>query len=287
MARRKLAVSDFDQTIAELVRDTDHKIVAVWAADCAERVLPCFEEKYPDDTRPRTAIEACREWARTGVFRMADVRRTSLDAHAAARDVNDDPAARSAARAAGQAMATAHVPTHAIAAALYAATAVRDAADPADAEQATTRERAWQYHHLLELKENHFPHRGSPVDTRRKKFDTIDDYIGIFPPDIQEILQNLRRTIREIVPEAEEAIRYGIPTFRFRGNLVHFAAYRDHVGFYPGPSAIDAFREELSPYDLSKGTIRFPIDKPVPLDLVRRIVQYRVKEEQETKKPKR
>ena len=156
MARRKLAVSDFDQPIAALVRNTDHKILAVWAADCAERALPYFEEKYPDDSRPRTAIEACREWTRTGVFRMAEVRRTSLDAHAAARDVNDDPAARSAARAAGHALATTHVPAHAPAAAMYAATAVRDAADPADAERATTREREWQYHHLLELKETHF-----------------------------------------------------------------------------------------------------------------------------------
>ena len=156
MARRKLAVSDFDQPIAALVRNADHKTLAVWAADCAEHALSYFEEKYSDDTRPRTAIEACREWARTGVFRMADVRKTSLAAHAAARDVQEDPAARSAARAAGQALATAHVPTHAIAAAIYAATAVRDAANPADAERATTREREWQYHHLLELKETHF-----------------------------------------------------------------------------------------------------------------------------------
>lgn len=287
MVRKILAVTDLDQPIAELVRKTDGKTLAVWAADCAERVLPYFEEKYPDDTRPREAIEACREWARTGVFRMADVRRTSLAAHAAARDVQEDPAARSAARAAGQALATAHVPTHAIAAALYAATAVRDAADPADADTATDREREWQYHHLIELREDQHTFRESPMDPRRKKIETIEEYIQTFRPDIREILQNIRATIRDVAPEAEEAIRYGIPTFRLHRNLVHFAAYRDHIGFYPGPSAIDSFREELSPYDLSKGTIRFPIDKPVPLDLVRRIVQYRVKEEQETGKPKR
>ncbi len=125
------------------------------------------------------------------------------------------------------------------------------------------------------------------MDTRGKKFDTIDDYIGIFPPDIQEILQTLMRTIREIVPEAVGAIRYGIPTLRLHGNLVYLAAFRHHIGFYPGPSAIGDFRNELSSYDLSKGTIRFPIDKPVPLDLVRMIVQFRVREEQETGKPKR
>jgi hypothetical protein len=125
--------------------------LAIWAADCAERVLPYFEEKYPEDTRPREAIEATREWARTGIFRMADVRNTSLAAHAAAREVTEGDPAHSVARAAGQAMATAHVPTHAIAAALYAATAIRDAASSADADSATTRERDWQYRHLLEL----------------------------------------------------------------------------------------------------------------------------------------
>ena len=153
MKRRILAVTPMDRPIAERVRKTDHATLAVWAADCAERVLPWFEEKYPDDTRPRTAVEACREWARTGVFRMADVRRTSLAAHAAARDVQAGDPARSAARAAGQAMATAHVPLHAIAAAIYAATAVRDAASPPDADRAAIQEREWQYHHLLELTE--------------------------------------------------------------------------------------------------------------------------------------
>ena len=149
----KLAVTNIDKPIAELVRKTNHTTLAIWAADCAERVLPHFEEKYPEDTRPRKAIEACREWARTGVFRMADVRKTALAAHAAARDVKEDNAARSAARAAGQAMATAHVPTHALAAAIYAATAVRDATNSTDADIATTKERDWQYQHLLILTE--------------------------------------------------------------------------------------------------------------------------------------
>ena len=153
MKRPKLAVTDLDRPIAELVRKRNHKTLAIWAADCAKRVLPYFEEKYPDDTRPRKAIEACREWARTGVFRMADVRKTALAAHAAARDAKEDNAARSAARAAGQALATAHVPTHAIAAAVYAATAVRDATNSTDASFATIKEREWQYEHLLKLKE--------------------------------------------------------------------------------------------------------------------------------------
>ena len=153
MKPRKIAVTPLDQPIEALVRKTDHTTLAIWAADCAERVLHYFEEKSPGDPRPRNAIEACREWSRTGVFRMADVRRTSLAAHAAARGVQEDDAARSAARAAGQAMATAHVPTHALAAARYAATAVRDAAPSPDTESATTREREWQYQHLLGLRE--------------------------------------------------------------------------------------------------------------------------------------
>ena len=140
-----------DGPIEELADRTAHRILAVWAADCAERVLPFFEEKRPEDDRPREAIEAIRAWVRTGVFRMADVRNFSLAAHAAAREVAKDDAARSAARAAGQAMATAHVPRHAIAAAIYAATAVRDAANSPDADAATARERDWQYRHLIEL----------------------------------------------------------------------------------------------------------------------------------------
>jgi len=161
MKRPMFVKTGMDTPIAELVNRTAHTIVAIWAADCAERVLPNFREKYPDDTRPREAIDAVREWARTGVFRMADVRKISRAAHAAAREVEGDAAARSAARsaarAAGQAMATTHVPAHAIAAALYAATAVRDAANPHDADTAATRERYWQYHHLFILREEASP----------------------------------------------------------------------------------------------------------------------------------
>jgi hypothetical protein len=151
MKRRKLIVTQMDESIVARVRETDHKILAIWAANCAERALHYFEGKYPKDTRPRKAIEALREWVRTGAFRMDEVRRASLDAHAAARDVLEDDAARSAARAAGQAVATAHVPAHALAAAQYAATAVYYAADPREAESATLKERDWQYRHLLQL----------------------------------------------------------------------------------------------------------------------------------------
>ncbi|NYZ76690.1 hypothetical protein H0O02_00035, partial [Candidatus Micrarchaeota archaeon] len=142
--RPKFSLARKDEPIAELVGKTDHKTLAVWVSDCAERVLPYFEEKYPEDNRPRKAIEALREWIRTGIFNMADVRKAARDAHAAAREVGGDNPARSAARAAGQAMATAHVPTHSIAAANYALQAIYRAANPSGADAAIAKERDWQ-----------------------------------------------------------------------------------------------------------------------------------------------
>lgn len=118
----------------------DHSALAVWAADCAERALPYFEKEYPKDDRPRKAIKACRAWARTGVFRMADIRGASLAAHAAARRAKKNSAARFAARSAGQALATAHVPDHAIAAAWYALKTAGAAG--------IAREREWQRRRL-------------------------------------------------------------------------------------------------------------------------------------------
>ena len=153
MHRRKLAVTPLDPPIAELAGSTSKKTLVTWAADCAERALPYFETRHPGDTRPREAIAAGREWVRTGVFRMKDVRAVSLAAHAAAREAEEDNAARSAARAAGQAVAATHVPAHAIAAAIYAATAVRDTSTEEEAEGATLEERKWQYRHLKDLRE--------------------------------------------------------------------------------------------------------------------------------------
>ncbi len=154
MRKPRLSITHKDESIVELVRKTDHKTLAIWAIDCVERVLPNFEQKYPEDNRPRKAIDACREWVRTGVFKMAGVRKAALAAHAAAREVGEDSAARSAARAAGQAMATAHVPTHSIAAANYALQAIYRATNSFDADAAIAKERDWQYQHLLELVEN-------------------------------------------------------------------------------------------------------------------------------------
>ncbi|MFX0180262.1 MAG: iron chaperone [Candidatus Hodarchaeota archaeon] len=112
----------------------------------------------------------------------------------------------------------------------------------------------------------------------KKKFKSINDYIGSFPEKVQDILEKLRQIISELAPMAEETISYQIPTFKLNGNLVHFAAYKNHIGFYPTPSGIEAFKSELSPYDVAKGSVKFPIDKPIPFDLVRKIVEYRVKE---------
>ena len=106
----------------------------------------------------------------------------------------------------------------------------------------------------------------------------IDDYIARCPAEVQALLQELRQTIHKEAPEAQETINYQMPTFTLKGNLVHFAAFKNHIGFYPAPSGIDQFRDELSNYELSKGTIRFPLDQPLPLELVSRIVKFRVQE---------
>lgn len=147
---RKSVVELLNRPVSELVGHhalkTDQRILALWAADCAEHVLPYFEEKYPKDDRPRKAIEACRAWAATGMFRMADIRKASLEAHAAAREVKEDAAACYAARAAGQAVATAHVPTHSIGAAAYAIKAV--AAHYNNADNSIIKERNWQLQRL-------------------------------------------------------------------------------------------------------------------------------------------
>ncbi len=112
----------------------------------------------------------------------------------------------------------------------------------------------------------------------RKKFETIDEYNAEFPEDIQNILENMRKVIQKAAPEAEEVISYGMPTFKLHGNLVHFAAYKNHIGFYPAPSGIEAFKKEISEYKNSKGAVQFPLDEPIPYDLVEKIVVFRVKE---------
>ncbi len=111
---------------------------------------------------------------------------------------------------------------------------------------------------------------------QRIKFTNIDEYILSLPEETQIILEQLRETIRKAAPQAEEAINYGIPTYKLNGNLVHFAAYKNHIGFYPTSSGIEAFRTELSGYDTSKGTVRFPISKPLPFKLISNIVKFRV-----------
>jgi len=111
------------------------------------------------------------------------------------------------------------------------------------------------------------------------QYSTIDEYIASFPPDVQQKLQEMRAVIHRAAPDAEEAIRYGIPTFRRYGsNLVHFAAFKDHLSFFPTSSGVGKFRDELSSFKLSKGTIQFPLNGPVPYDLVERIVRFRVQE---------
>ena len=109
----------------------------------------------------------------------------------------------------------------------------------------------------------------------------IDEYIAGFPKDIQKILSKIRSTIRRAAPKAEEAISYQIPTFRLNGNLIHFAAYKNHIGLYPAPRAVEKFKKELERYGSSKATIKFPLDAPVPYNLITKIVKFRVEQNSE------
>jgi uncharacterized protein YdhG (YjbR/CyaY superfamily) len=116
--------------------------------------------------------------------------------------------------------------------------------------------------------------------------ETIDQYIATFPKEIQKSLEEIRSAIRKAAPKAEEAIKYAIPTFIQNGNLVHFAAFKNHIGFYPAPEALQEFKKELAAYEGSKGAVKFPFDTPVPLSLISKIVKYRVKQNSEKVKTK-
>ena len=110
----------------------------------------------------------------------------------------------------------------------------------------------------------------------------IDEYIAGFPADVQEVLQQVRETIKHVEPALEETISYAIPTFTLNNsNLVHFAGFKNHIGFYPAPTGSEAFNAELSVYKTGKGSVQFPLGKPMPLDLITRIVKFRVKESSE------
>ena len=114
--------------------------------------------------------------------------------------------------------------------------------------------------------------------SKKNEIESIDDYIKEHPQKVQKILQEIRITVRKTAPNAEEAISYQISTFKLNGNLVHFAAFKNHIGFYPGSKTINDFKKEITPYKFSKGTVQFPLDKPIPVALIKRIVKYRVKE---------
>jgi uncharacterized protein YdhG (YjbR/CyaY superfamily) len=119
---------------------------------------------------------------------------------------------------------------------------------------------------------------GAAMPSKPAQPTTIDEYIALYPPEMQRILTAMRETIRQAAPEAGEKIGYGIPTFTLHGNLVHFGAFKDHIGFFPAPSGIEQFREQLAGYKLSKGTIQFPLDQPIPYELIRRITLFRREE---------
>ncbi|MEK6982648.1 MAG: putative immunity protein [Candidatus Micrarchaeota archaeon] len=147
----KFSLAQIDPYLLDLVKKTEKKTLAIWAITCVKRILHYFEDSHQKDKRPRNAIETLQKWIKTGNFKMADVRKASLDAHAAAREVGEENAARSAARAAGQAMATAHVKTHSIAAANYALQAIYRSTNSADINVKIAKERVWQYKRLIRL----------------------------------------------------------------------------------------------------------------------------------------
>lgn len=121
------------------------------------------------------------------------------------------------------------------------------------------------------------------MGTKNIVYKSIDDYISGFPVEVQGLLQQVRLKIKELAPRAEETISYGIPTFKLNGNLVHFAAFKNHIGLYPTPSGLEEFEKELSPYKQGKGSVQFPLDKSLPLDLIAKIVAYRVRKNTEKK----
>ncbi|HSO14134.1 MAG TPA: DUF1801 domain-containing protein [Anaerolineales bacterium] len=118
-------------------------------------------------------------------------------------------------------------------------------------------------------------------------FQNMDEYIAGFPEDVQVILNKIRATIKKAAPQAEEKISYQMPTFFLNGNLVHFAAFKNHIGFYPVPSGIEKFKKELSAYEGGKGSVQFPLDQPIPYGLIARIVKFRAKENLKRAKAKR
>ncbi len=111
-----------------------------------------------------------------------------------------------------------------------------------------------------------------------KEYTDINAFIAEFSEEVQIILEKVRTTIQQAAPEAKEAIKYGMPTFVLNGNLVHFGAFKNHIGFYPAPSGIDSFIDDLAQYRTGKGTIQFPLDKPIPFDVITKVVKFRVEE---------
>jgi len=116
------------------------------------------------------------------------------------------------------------------------------------------------------------------METNKSTPKDIDQYIAGFPADVQEILEKVRLTIKKAAPDAKETISYQIPTFTLKGNLVHFAAYKKHIGFYPTSSGIEKFKKEVSAYKWAKGSVQFPLNQPIPYELITQIVTFRVKE---------
>jgi uncharacterized protein YdhG (YjbR/CyaY superfamily) len=114
----------------------------------------------------------------------------------------------------------------------------------------------------------------------------VESFISRYPAEVQEILYKIRSIIKEVAPDAQEKLNYGIPTFTLNGNLVHYSGFKDHIGFYPTPSGVEKFKKQLSKYEGAKGSVKFPLDQPIPYDLIRKIAEFRVKEQRAKSKKK-
>ena len=125
------------------------------------------------------------------------------------------------------------------------------------------------------------------MEATSTKFKTVDEYFSAFPASTRKILQEVRRTIKQAAPQAEEVISYNMPAFKWHGILVYYAAYKKHIGFYPTASGIKTFQNEIAKYENSKGAVQFPIDQPMPVDLITKMVKFRMKENEQKEKAKK
>jgi len=228
-----------------------HRLWALEAVKIAEKVLPIFEKENLEDNRPCLAIKAIKSWAQgKRELGMKEVRKLSLGAHAAARECKTD-AARFVARAAGHAVATWHVPTHAIGAPRYARKAI------------------------MALSE-----QSKSVSLSKE----VDLYIAQAPKELQPKLSEIRKIIKQIAPQAVESMSYRMPHYSYKGQLAWFALMKNHIGLYLPPPVVAEHDRDLIGYKTTKSSVHFPLDKKLPVNLIKKLVRARIKKNEANNK---